>query len=231
MLSMYNILKQLSLFQGITTDHLTRILEVTPFDFRNYNEGEVVSQSGTTLDSLISVISGRVSVTSTVCGRVSVIQTYEAPYTLPFHHLYGADTSATATVIADADKTGIMVMHKRDFRRILHENEVAMINALNILCTKAQRESHTADFCLETEPVLRLARWLQTFADRYAKETVFDATETAWTEVLQLDAASFWRSVAMLEGTRAIECVSGRIKLTDRYYLQSYIATKTAQKK
>ncbi len=231
MTTMYDLLMQLPMFQGVSTEQMTHILEVIPFDFRTYKPGDLISQGGDLCQGATFLLSGRVQLQTPVFNhRVMITQMFDAPYTFSLHHMFGAEMQARSTMVAFAEKTGIMILKKKDFLRILHENEIALINTLNMLCTRAQKQHKAIDFSGETDPMLKLASWMLAFTERSAKEVVIEAKESDWCDMLQLDKPAFWRCVASMEGQRILECENGRLKLLDRYGLKSLIGSKTAQK-
>jgi len=229
--SMYDVLKQLPVFQGISTDQMTRILEIIPFDFRSFNAGDVICTGGDHVPGATFLLSGQVMLETPIFNhRVTITQVFEAPYTFSLHHLFGAETAARSTMRAKNDRTGLMLVQKVDFLRIMQENEIALINVMNMLCTRAQKQHKAIDFSGVNDPVLRLASWILAFTERSAVEVWADAEECDWCEMLQLDKPSLWRCVAALEGHGVVESVNGRLKLLDRYGLRSLVNNKSVQK-
>lgn len=228
---MYDLLMQLPVFQGISTEQMTHILEVIPFDFRIYNEGDIIGRGGDLVYGATFLLSGQVKLETPIFNqRVKITQIFDAPYTFSLHHLFGAEVTARSTMIAAQNRTGLMVLRKGDFLRILHENEIALINVMNILCTRAQKQHKAIDFSGETDPVLKLSSWMLAFTERSAAEVWAEAEEADWCDMLQLDSPAFWRCVAMLEGQKVIESENGRLKLLDRYGLRSLVHNKSVQK-
>lgn len=228
---MYDVLKQLPVFQGISTDQMTRILEIIPFDFRTFRAGEVICTGGDPVPGATFLLSGNVTLETPVFNhRVTISQVFQAPYTFSLHHLFGAETKARSTMRAQSDRTGLMLLQKVDFLRVMQESEIALINVMNMLCTRAQKQHKAIDFSGVNDPVLRLASWILAFTERSAVEVWAEAEEKDWCEMLQLDVPSFWRCVATLEGHGVVESVNGRLKLLDRYGLRSLVNSKTVQK-
>jgi len=231
MATMYDLLMQLPVFQGISVEEMTHILEVIPFDFRTYKAGDVIIGSGEMCQGATFLLSGRVQQNTPVFNhRVNITQRFDAPYAFSLHHLFGAEVKVRSTMVACADKTGVMVLMKQDFLRILREHEIALINTMNILCTRAQKQHKAIDFSGETDPVLKLASWMLAFTERAAKEVYIEAKESDWCDMMQLDKPAFWRCVASLEGQHILEIENGRLKLLDRYGLKSIVGSKSAQK-
>lgn len=227
---MFDLLMQLPLFQGISRDELTHILEVIPFEFRTFAEGDLIFKGGDICQGATFLLSGTIRLETPIFNnRVQIKQLFEAPYTFSLHHLFGADMAARSTMYAETDKTGIMILRKPDFLRILRENEIPLINAMNMLCTRAQKQHKAIDFSGETDPLLRLSSWILAFTERAAVESTFFASEEDWCDMLQLDKPAFWRCVATLEGQHLLESYGGRLKLLDRYGLRSLVGAKTTR--
>lgn len=229
--SMYDVLMQLPVFQGISKDQMTHILEVTPFDFRTFNEGETITLGGDIVEGASFLLSGQVKLETPIFDkRVKISQIFDAPHIFSLHRLFGADMAARSTLVASSGKTGIMLLEKVDFLRILHDNEITLINVMNMLSTRAQKQHKAIEFSAETDPVLKLSSWILAFTERTAKEVCVEASEEDWCDMLQLDVPSFWRCVAVLEGLKIVESVNGRLKLLDRYGLKSLVNNKSVQK-
>lgn len=231
MAAMYDTLMQLPVFQGLSKEELTHILEVIPFEFMTFNEGDVIFRGGEDCRGATFLLSGCIRLETPIFNnKVTIKQLFVPPYTFSLHHLFGADMKARSTMYAHKDRTGIMVLRKVDFLRILRENEIALINVMNMLCTRAQKQHKAIDFSGENDPVLRLSSWILAFTERSAHEVTFVAKEEDWCDMLQLDKPSLWRCVATLEGQHLVESIGGRLKLLDRYGLKSFVANKTTHK-
>lgn len=229
-MTMYDVLMQLPVFQGISSDQLTDILEKIPFDFRHFEMGQTILKEGDVCDCATFILSGKVRMfTKTFGGRVNIEQEFEAPYTLPFYNLFGAETHLHDTVMA-ASSAGIMQLDKLNFLRVLQQNQILLINVLNMLSTHAQKQNKAMDFSGEPDPVLRLASWMLALTERSASDITLYASTEDWCNMLQLDESSFWRCVATLEGEKVLESEGGKLKLIDRYGLRTYVGRKTAQK-
>ena len=228
---MYDLLMQLPVFQGVSREQMTHILEVTPFEFHTFHAGDVICRGGDQVHGATFLLSGQVELRTPVFdSRVRISQLFDAPHTFSLHHLFGADTQARSTMVASKERTGMMTLAKADFLRILRENEVALINVMNLLCTRAQKQHKVIDFSAETDPLRRLSSWILAFTERSAREVVVEAREEDWCGMLQLDKPAFWRCVASLEGQHLLESENGRLKLLDRYGLRSLVANKSVQK-
>lgn len=227
---MYDLMLQLPIFQGLSYDQLTGIVEKIPFSFNRYAPGEVIHARGELCDGVLFVLSGTVrQVTPTFGGRIRIIQDFTGPHTLSFYYLFGAETHSNSELVA-VDQVGMMHVEKSHFLKMLQQNSIMLVNVLNMLSTHAQKQHLAMEFTGLSDPTLRLASWLLAFTDRKASWITVDAAEESWLSLLRLDAPSFWRCVAVLEGRECVEMEKGILKLIDRYALRRYVGEKTLPK-
>lgn len=226
--SMYDLLLQLPIFQGLSSEALTSILGTIPFGFCKYKEGQVIIQSGDVCDHITFVLSGSVKMYQPVFdGRISVCQTFEGPHTLPFYYLFGVHNCSENTLIASSENVGVMELSKEHFLQLLPQHPLLLVNVLNMLSTHAQKQHLVFDHSALEEPVLRLSSWILAFTERKATEIELRASESDWCTMLRLEPAEFWRSVAILEGKHIVESEGDTLKLTDRYGLRHYVTLKS----
>lgn len=108
MSSMFDLLIQLPLFQGVSRESMEHIVGGAKFHFLKFPEGETILRAGDACSHVTFVISG--SVRSTVVnasGSFAVGQTLRAPAVLALDFLFGKLTTYPATVIA-LEPTGIL---------------------------------------------------------------------------------------------------------------------------
>lgn len=227
--TMYELLMQLPVFQGVSTGQLTEIIEKIPFSFSQFEPGQVLMKQGEVCTAMTFILSGTVRTQTPTFGqKVQIMQEFQGPYTMPFYNLFGAETHVHDTVTA-LTRVGVMQLDKSNFLNVMQQNPILLINVMNMLCTNAQKQHKAMDFSGESDPVLRLASWMLAFTERKAENIHIDAKINDWCDLLQLDEASFWRCVAILEGQSILEVEGRRLKLLDRYSLRTFISRKTAQ--
>jgi len=227
---MYDLLLQLPIFQGLSYDQLTGIVEKIPFSFNRYAPGETIHAQGDLCDGVLFVLSGTVrQITPTFGERVKIVQDFAGPHTLSFYYLFGAETHSNSELVA-VDQVGMMHVEKAFFLKMLQQNTLMLVNVMNMLSTHAQKQHVAMEFTGLEDPTLRLASWLLAFTDRKAARITIEAQEESWQSLLRVDAPSFWRCVAVLEGRDCVEMEKGVLKLTDRYALRRYVGEKTLPK-
>ncbi len=137
--SIYDILLQMPLFQGISPDHLTEILEKVRFDFRKANKGETIVYQGEFCSELVFVIKGRISSRCEVLsgGGFQVMEYFEAPELIEPYSLMGYQSCYTSTYKA-AGEVNYFIISKLSVLSCLCEYEIFRMNFLNLLSRRAQ---------------------------------------------------------------------------------------------
>ncbi len=230
MTTMYELLLQLPILQGLSYGQLTDIIEKIPFSFEQYVAGDVIHDKGELCEEVLFVLNGQVQqITPTFGNRIRIIQEFNGPHTLSFYYLFGAETQSISRLVAQT-KAGIMKVGKMQFLKMLQSNSIMLVNVMNMLSTHAQKQHVAMEFTGLSDPSLRLASWLLAFTDRKATGITVEASEESWLSLLRLEKSSFWRCVAILEGRGCLEIENGTLKLTDRYALRRFVGEKSVPK-
>jgi len=217
---------QLPIFQGMSIEQLTAVLEKTPFEFRKFAEGEVIAEAGEQRDSIVFILSGIVrKEMPTFDGRIIISEDFEGPHTLPFYYLFGAQTTSPSRLLAQSS-VGIMELAKPYLLQLLRDNEIPLVNVLNMLSTHAQKQHKAMDFVGKENDLERLASWLLAYTDRHGRNIQLTASESTWCQMLHLQPNDFWRIVAGLEGKKIVEVDGLNLKLLDRYALRGIVNSK-----
>lgn len=220
---------ELPLFQGLSTTQLTSILEKIPFHFKKYRPNEYIIHQGDPCDEIVFVLSGRVRVITPVFKEsILIAEDFEAPYTIPFYRFFGLETIHQVGVYAQG-AVGVMTLNKENFLRVIENNRIMLINALNILSTHAQNKHFAMDAAGESEPQFRLATWLLSFTYRLSKNTIIDAEDKDWCALLNVDEETLHETFKILADEKCIEYEKGKLKLIDRYGLQTFVSRNKAQ--
>ena len=126
--SMYQQLKQLPLFQGMSTDILRALVEKLPFHFLKFRGGEHIFAAGDPCTHIRFIVSGKVRL-ETACDnlRVSLFQTLSAPHVLAADYLFGRETVYPYSAIADGS-CGILQLRKGDYISMVSSDKVFLFN-------------------------------------------------------------------------------------------------------
>ena len=136
--SMYEILMDLPLFQGVSRDKLSELIEKTPFHFLKYSDGEEIVALGDVCTHIKFVISGEVQMDLPCRNlRVKVSQVLSSPNVIGHDYLFGRKTIYPYNVISHGE-CGILQISKPDFINILHSDNIFLFNILNMLSRNSQ---------------------------------------------------------------------------------------------
>ena len=224
---MYDILLQLPLFQGLSQEQLTLIIEKIPFHFRKFRSNEYLIHEGDECKDIIFILSGRVRmITPTFKTSILIAEDFVAPYTVPFTSFFGSDTTSRCSIYAQG-QVGAMVLDKTNFLNLIERNRVMLVNVLNILSANAQKRYLAMDSMAEKDPGVKLARWLLAYTSYLAKNIVVDAEMQDWCAMLNLEEPVLRRAIMQLTEEGCVEAQEGKIKLSDRYGLRTFVSRNT----
>ncbi len=137
--SMYEIIMDLPLFQGVSREKISEVIEKTRFHFLKYPDGEQVVCAGDWCKHVRFIISGAVkSEMTNFTRRVSISEILNAPNVIGPDYLFGRDTTYPFTVTAHGG-CGILQVEKADYLNILQSDQVFLFNLLNTLSRNTQR--------------------------------------------------------------------------------------------
>ncbi|MBQ9554931.1 MAG: Crp/Fnr family transcriptional regulator [Muribaculaceae bacterium] len=137
--SMYQQLMQLPLFQGVTTEKITELVEKLPFHFLKFRNGEQIFAAGDACTHVRFIVSGKVRLeTAFTSLRVTLCQTLETPHVLAAEYLFGRETTYPYTATAEGP-CGILQLRKSDYIKMVSSDKVFLFNILNYLSSGSQR--------------------------------------------------------------------------------------------
>ena len=137
--SMYQQLMQLPLFQGVSTEKITELVEKLPFHFLKYRSGEQIVAAGDPCTHIRFIVSGKVRLeTSSSRLKVSLEQILATPNVLAPDYLFGRDTTYPFSAFAEGS-CGILQLLKGDYIKMINTDKVFLFNILNFLSSGSQR--------------------------------------------------------------------------------------------
>lgn len=142
--SMYQQLMQLPLFQGVSTDKITALVEKLPFHFLKYRNGEQVFAAGDNCTHMKFIVSGQARLETPFTNlRIAMYQTVSNPHVLAAECLFGRDTVYPYTAVAEG-ACGILQLRKSDYIKMIGADKVFLFNILNYLSSGSQRNLSSA---------------------------------------------------------------------------------------
>ena len=136
---MYQQLMRLPLFQGVSTEKITALVEKLPFHFLKFRNGEQVFAAGDPCTHIKFIVSGQVRLETPFPKlRITMHQTVSNPHVLAAEYLFGRDTAYPYTAISDG-ACGILQLRKSDYIKMITSDKVFLFNILNYLSSGSQR--------------------------------------------------------------------------------------------
>ena len=155
---------QLPLFQGVSTEKITELVEKLPFHFLKFRSGEQILAAGDTCTHVKFIVSGRVRLDIPCTHlKVSLRQTLSTPHVLAAECLFGRDTVYPYTAVADG-ACGILQLLKSDYIKMINTDKVFLFNILNYLSTGSQRSISSVISLKNGSVAERLAMIVDTLA-------------------------------------------------------------------
>lgn len=137
--SMYQQLMQLPLFQGVSTEKITALVEKLPFHFLKYRNGEQIIAAGDACTHVKFIVSGLVKLDTPFPHlRINLYQTVSNPHVLAPEYLFGRDTVYPYTAVSEGT-CGILQLLKSDYIKMITTDKVFLFNILNYLSSGTQR--------------------------------------------------------------------------------------------
>ena len=137
--TMYNTLLQLPLFQGMSKDDLSDIIEKAKFHFQKFESGAHLFHAGAPCFQLTFLIHGELRAEiHAPCSDFSFIEIFTEPMLIEPHSLFGASPIYKATYTAQTS-CSILSIDKQYIHSVLNAYEIFRINFFNHLCHKTEQ--------------------------------------------------------------------------------------------
>lgn len=141
MSSFYEKIMELPLFKGASHEMIHYFFEKTPISFLNYEKDGVIISEGEKCDSVICLISGKISLENSFYNSELTVKRRLASETiLGAEYLFGLETSYPFEVTA-SEKCSVIEFSKSKYISQLQNNKLFLINYLNYLSKRAQKSS------------------------------------------------------------------------------------------
>ena len=136
--TMYDKLLRLPLFQGLSRNDLTEILEKIKVEFRQYDANEYITKQNRNCLELIYILDGRIKTSrKDDNNNFSLSEVIESNAIIEPYSLFGMHTVYTASYQAETE-TFALVIKKKYILSILCKYEIFNLNFLNILSNRSQ---------------------------------------------------------------------------------------------
>ena len=135
---MYDNLLLLPLFQGLSKNDMTTIIEKVKLHFLSFREGETIIRQGDTCNQLCFLLNGEIKVqTKDTNHDFSLSEILKEPVIIEPQSLFGMQPNYTATYRA-ATPVSVLTIDKHFIFSELNNYEIFRLNFLNILSNQNQ---------------------------------------------------------------------------------------------
>lgn len=136
--TMFDTLLQLPLFQGLTQEDFTSIIEKVKLHFTKYKAGETILQAGQPCNQLLFLLKGEIAATTTPPHHIYTLTEYfQAPYLMEPQSMFGMNTTYAITCTAHTEAHTVNVS-KAAVLNELFKYEIFRLNYLNIISNWVQ---------------------------------------------------------------------------------------------
>ena len=226
MSSMYETIMDLPLFQGMSHEKVSELIEKTKFHFLKYKAGDCIIESGDDCGHVRFVVSGSVRVEYSIPNRkVVVSEELSAPSELGVDFLFGMNTVYPFKVTALED-CGILQIDKSDYIQILQSDKVFLFNLLNILSRNSQK-AVCGVLCVNSGTIgERLALMVEILTHRKGRNIRFCFKQKDMCQIFGSQRTSFINALTSLQDAGIISYNSSEIQIDDRDKLMEILNTK-----
>lgn len=214
--SMYEKLMELPLFQGVSRDKLSELIEKTPFHFVKYTRGEQIVSVNDVCSHIRFIISGDVHIDIASANmKVVVSETLSGPEVIGPDYLFGRNTfyPFNATALTDC---GILQIVKSDFINILMSDKVFLFNMLNMLSRNSQKGTFGILALSSGSIAERLAFIITSLTQRGSKDIKLAYKQKDLCSILGVQRSSLINALEHLQDNEIIEYSLSEIKVHDR---------------
>ena len=218
---MFELLMQLPLFQGLSPEALSMLVEKIPFHFLKFQDGATIVEKGDSVTHARFIVSGSVRLSMPFHNlQVVLSQTLSAPQVLGTDWLFGMTTTYPFTVKAQG-VCGILQITKSDYVSMLQNDKVLLFNILNYLSLRGQRAT-TSMLNLQHGTVSeRIALLVRSFTTRTSSEVDLTFKQKDLCSLIGTQRNSLLKAVNELDSSGQINFTGNKIEFTD---LRSFLA-------
>lgn len=217
--SVYNILMNLPLLNGVSRTRIMEIAGKIKFHFLKYLKGEVIVHAGDECDHLKFILSG--SARSTITNpdnRFKVSQTLRNPLAIAPEFLYGAMTKFPCDVVA-LEPTGILQISKTDYLKLMAMDQVFLINYVNLVSSISQRATTGMIPLTSGNLDERIAYWIVALTQRGGTDIELECKKRDLYSLFGVQRSSFISTLDSMKERGLIDYNNDCIKVTSRQAL------------
>jgi len=224
--SMYQQLMQLPLFQGVSTEKITALVEKLPFHFLKYHNGESIINAGDPCTTIKFIVSGKARlVTPFTSLRVSLSQTLSTPQVIAAEYLFGRETVYPYSATAEGG-CGILQLRKSDYIKIVNSDKVFLFNILNYLSSGSQRATSAVLTISDGSVAERLAMQIDSLSIAGSTDIELQYKQKDLCTLLATQRTTLIATLDKLSEEGILEYDSNTLHLLDKSKLMEYLSSR-----
>lgn len=208
---LYNNLLALPLFLGMSRKDLQEVAGKTVFDFRKYQDGEIIVQNGDPCHDLYFLLNGEMTViteSDDYCYRIE--EKICAPEIFQPEQIFGLIQRFTHTYIAK-NNCSIMRISKKGVMKLSDDYEICRLNLLNLISTLTQKATRRAYRVPPKTLIERITRFFESHCFRPAGEKTFYIKMTRIAEELNDSRLDISKALNQMQSLNLLQLHRGRI--------------------
>ncbi len=214
--NVFDKLRDLPLFQGISETILHTLLERYPFHFLKYSDGDKIISCDEPCTHIRFIFSGSVRfVTRSMVSKLSISYSLVAPDVMGAEFLFGRKPNYPFDAFAQGD-CGVLQLKKADYIDMLQSNDVFLFNILNYLSRNAQ-ESTLSFLSLKHGNIpSRLSLILESLVPPHGTQLVLEFKQKDLCLLLGSRRSSLLSSLDEMKSKRMLDYTQSTIMIDDR---------------
>ena len=213
--SMYQQLMQLPLFQGVSTEKITALVEKLPFHFLKFRNGDQIFAAGEPCTHVKFIVSGQARLEMPFRKlRVTLSQTLTTPHVLAPEYLFGVENTYPYTAVAEG-ACGILQLRKSDYVKMVSGDKVFLFNILNYLSSAGQRSISSAMAIADGSVTERLATLIDTLVVNGATDIMLSYKQKDLCSLLGTQRTTLVATLDKLSDDGIVEYDSGNLRILD----------------
>ena len=221
--TMYERLLSLPLFQGLSKNDITNIVDKVKFHFIKHSENEVVIKQGDSCEEIFFLLEGELFVETQYDNYdFSVQETITAPCVIEPYSLFGKETYYSSTYLTKSP-VNLMGIDKQSMVNKLYTYNVFRLNYLNILSGRMTDLHKALTLCVEDSVEKKIVYFIQRFSTRASGEISLNITMEQIASLLGETRINVSRVLNAWCKAHLIELKRKKIAVNDFKKLQNYI--------
>ena len=214
--SMFDTLKTLPLFKGVSDDQMSEVVGKTRFHFFKYLPDTEFIREGDPCTAFNFILDGAVKISVFNSDkRFKVTQVLRAPDVIFPDFMFGRYTDCPGNVTS-VETTKILQVSKSDYLNILSQDSVFLINYLNMLSLNGQK-SFGGVLALTTGSIEeRIAFWVVALTQSSATDITIECRQRDLYSVFGVQRTSFIAALESMKTRGLIDFMPDRIIIKSR---------------